>query len=275
MLPHTFCHLSGVGPATERRWWVDGIQCWEDALSTDLAVPRSGRTVVMRELEESRRALAADPHFFTARLPGHQAWRIFPHFREHTAYLDIETCPAGDFCDITAITLYDGHSVRVYVNGRNLEDFPGDLEVFSVLVSYNGRSFDIPVIERFFHLRVEQAQIDLRHVLARLGCRGGLKGCEKQFGIHRGLLDGVDGSSAVALWRQYQRYDDEAALQTLLAYNVEDTVNLERLMVEAYNRHRLLTPFGDTGLISYPEPPLLPYCADAATVSRLRTAIQS
>ena len=87
----------------------------------------------------------------------------------------------------------------------NLDDFVNDIEKYQVIVSYNGKSFDIPFLERFFRIRLHHAQIDLRYVLARLGVKGGLKGCEKQLGLHRGNLDGVDGYFAVLLWHRYCR----------------------------------------------------------------------
>lgn len=37
------------------------------------------------------------------------------------------------------------------------------------------------------------AHIDLRYVLASLGYRGGLKGCERQLGLDRQELQDVDG----------------------------------------------------------------------------------
>ena len=116
---------------------------------------------------------------------------------------------------------------------------------------------------------MRQAQIDLRYVLAQLGCRGGLKGCEKQMGINRGVLDGIDGSFAVTLWREYERCNNEAALETLLAYNIEDTVNLERLMVEAYNRNVSRTPFVPELLLPFPESPQIVHQADPEILSRM------
>ena len=47
-------------------------------------------------------------------------------------------------------------------------------------------------------------------------------------GLDRGYLEGVDGYFAVLLWREYELYHDQEALETLLAYNIADTVNLER-----------------------------------------------
>jgi uncharacterized protein YprB with RNaseH-like and TPR domain len=42
-------------------------------------------------------------------------------------------------------------------------------------------------------------QIDLRYILKSMGFKGGLKGCEKQLGMDRGDLAGVDGLLAVYL----------------------------------------------------------------------------
>lgn len=233
-------------------------------------MPRVSGYEIAKTLEESLHALENNPNFFTKNLKSRDVWRIFPHFRDKTAYLDIETTGLGQDAEITTIALYDGIEIKTYVNGKNLESFIDDITPFKVLITYNGVSFDIPFIERFFGASITQAQIDLRYILAQLGCRGGLKGCEKQFGINRGSLDGVDGSFAVVLWREYERYNNEAALETLLAYNIEDTVNLERLMVEAYNRNTDKTPFGRERQIPFPVAPKLLFQPDQTIVDHIR-----
>ena len=121
------------------------------------------------------------------------------------------------------------------MQGQNLDDFIEDIQKYKVIVSYNGKSFDIPFIEHHFNIRLDQAHIDLRYVLFSLGFRGGLKGCERQLGMDRGDLKDIDGFFAVLLWDEYQKNKNEKALDTLLAYNVQDTVTLENLMVTAYN----------------------------------------
>jgi hypothetical protein len=121
------------------------------------------------------------------------------------------------------------------VQGQNLDDFIEDIQKYKVIVSYNGKSFDIPFIEHFFNIRLDHAHIDLRYVFYSLGFKGGLKGCERQLGMDRGDLRDIDGFFAVLLWDEYQRTGDQKALETLLAYNIQDTVTLENLMVTAYN----------------------------------------
>jgi uncharacterized protein YprB with RNaseH-like and TPR domain len=72
--------------------------------------------------------------------------------------------------------------------------------------------------------------------------RGGLKRIEKELGIDRGEnLDGLDGLAAIRLWRAYRTQGDDEALQTLIAYNREDVVNLETLAEYAYEHLRAET----------------------------------
>ena len=270
MLTSTFCHIPGIGYSTEKKLWDQGILNWEDLLLCPNIVPRVSSHEIRNILNDSIEALPDNPCFFTHALKGRDSWRLFPHYRARTAYLDIETTGLGQDAEITTIALYDGANVTTYINGRNLENFVDDLQQYAVLVTYNGSTFDIPFIERFFKITVSQAQIDLRYILAQLGCRGGLKGCERQFGINRGTLDGINGAFAVVLWREYERYKSDAALETLLAYNIEDTVNLERLLVESYNRNIDQTPFRTERQISFPEAPPLNHHPDPVIMDRVR-----
>lgn len=224
-------------------------------------------------LEQSLNAIDNNPQYFTEKLSSADSWRIFPHYRDKTAYLDIETTGLDDYAEVTTIALYDGEEVFTYINGKNLEDFVDDIMRFQVIVSYNGKSFDIPFLENYFKITLKQAQIDLRYVLARLGFKGGLKGCEKQLGMNRGNLDGVDGYFAVLLWREYQKNGDQRVLDTLLAYNIEDTVNLEKLAIEAYNRNVQQTPFAESLALQCPPPPPNPYFADSVTVEKLKSSV--
>lgn len=271
MLQNTFCHIPGIGTTTEQRLWAVGVTSWDKWREpAPVRLPNSSRTEVLNLLAASGEALADNPAFFASRLPSHEQWRIFPQYRDKTAYIDIETTGLDEHAELTTIALYDGREVKYYVNGRNLEQFPDDIAEYTVLVSYNGKSFDVPFLERYFRISLNQAQIDLRYVLARLGFKGGLKGCEKMMGIDRGELAGVDGYFAVLLWKEYDTYNDPRALETLLAYNIEDTVNLERLMIEAYNLNIARTPFGAELKLPRPQLPLSPFQADPACVERVK-----
>ncbi len=274
MLQHTFCHIQGIGLKTEKKLWQAGITTWE-RLSIPLPVGLPKRALINAKeiLQQSTKALADDPVFFTNLLGAREPWRIFPHFRHSTVYLDIESTGCGDYDEITTISTYDGEKISTYVNGINLDDFVDDITQYQVIVSYNGKNFDIPFLERYFRIKLKHAQIDLRYVLAGLGLKGGLKGCEKQLGIHRGNLDGMDGSFAISLWHRYQNNNDKRALETLLAYNIEDTVNLERLAVEAYNRNVIATPFADQLTLPFPDPPAIHYQADHTCIEAIKRSL--
>jgi hypothetical protein len=87
-------------------------------------------------------------------------------------------------------------------------------------------------------------------------------------------LSDIDGFFAVLLWDEYQKTGDPKALETLLAYNVQDTITLENLMVTAYNLKLKETPFYDNLLIEDPTPPVNPFGADLATVDKIKSSSQ-
>ena len=78
-------------------------------------------------------------------------------------------------------------------------------------------------------------QIDLRYLFKSLDFKGGLKLIEKNLGIDRGDLIDVNGFFAIHLWNEYSFNNNKKALKTLIAYNIEDTINLETLMHIGYN----------------------------------------
>lgn len=273
MLKNTFQHIPGIGEKTERQLWQSGIIDWSRLSKGEKVKLSLKRIETMADyIEVSKENLQSNnPEFFSALLPAAQHWRIFSEFRSSTAYIDIETTGLEIWgADITTIALYDGSSINYYVKGRNLDDFINDIEKYSVIVTYNGKTFDAPFIENHFGIKLNHAHIDLRYILKSLGYSGGLKMCEKALGIERGELDGVDGYFAVLLWFDYQQNQNEKALETLLAYNIEDVVNLEILMVMAYNMKIEATLFSDSHQLPIPQVPQLPFKPDPETIDRIR-----
>jgi hypothetical protein len=100
----------------------------------------------------------------------------------------------------------------------------------TTLITFNGSSFDLPVIRKrlFADLRSEFAHRDLLHVCRRRGLRGGLKIVEQRLGIARATA-GISGYDAPRLWDRYEVRGERSALDTLLAYNYEDVINLALL----------------------------------------------
>jgi hypothetical protein len=78
----------------------------------------------------------------------------------------------------------------------------------------------------------------------------------------------------VLLWDEYQKTGDQKALDTLLAYNVQDTITLENLMVTAYNLKLKGTPFYNNLLIEESTPPFNPFRADLDTIDRIKNGAQ-
>lgn len=273
MLKNTFLHIAGIGAIREQRLWESGILRWED-FTPDSArrISPSRSDSIVACLDESHRHLESkNPTYFSDRLPAGLQWRFFPEFRDTTVYLDIETTGLDGWRnEITTIALYDGNSITFFVNGHNLDDFPGRIDAYNVIVTYNGKCFDVPFIENYFNIRLNHAHIDLRYILGSLGYAGGLKACEARLGIHRGDLAGLDGFFAVLLWHDYRKHGNLKALETLLAYNIQDVLTLETLMVTAYNLKTAKTPFNGNHL---PEPilPEIPFAVDRNTVARIRS----
>jgi uncharacterized protein len=275
MLKNTFCHIPGISPAAEQCLWSAGIDCWDAALhAKSLALPWRVPRAFSQYLYESLGHLArSNPQHFADLLPANQHWRLFPEFRHTLAYLDIETTGLGYGSTITTIVLYDGQRIRHYVRGDNLHAFPYDIREYSTVVTYNGKAFDVPFIERCLRIKMPHAHIDLMYVLRSLGYTGGLKGCERQLGLERKELADVDGFFAVLLWQEFTRTKDDRVLETLLAYNATDVVHLEVLMVQAYNLKLHNTPFRTSHQLDAPAVPAIPFSADQATIRRLKCRI--
>ena len=275
MLTNTFIHIQGIGALTEQRLWESGIRDW-GSIKTGLPIPVSGSRThyLLNGIEESLRHLDdGNPAYFSKLLPSNQSWRMFPEFRESTVFLDIETTGLDRlYNDITTIALYDGQVVKTYVQGQNLDEIINDIQQYKVIVTYNGKCFDVPFIESYFNIQLDHAHIDLRYILQSLGFSGGLKGCERQLGVDRGDLRDIDGFFAMLLWEEYRMSGNHKALDTLLAYNVQDTITLETMLVTAYNMKLKQTPFYSELLIDDSIVPVNPFGVDIGYVDRIKNS---
>ena len=272
MLKQTFRHIQGIGERTERRLWKAGATGWECFLDhpTLGSLPRWLQDESRFELERSLAALEKrDAQYFLTKLPPQLHWRLYPEFSERVAYLDIETTGLGaQEAMVTVIGLYDGARSQVYVHGQNLEQFVTDIDAFTLLVTYNGKQFDLPFLRTKLGIPLNQAHIDLRYPLAALGYKGGLKKIEKRMGLERpGLVSQLDGWCAVVLWRYYER-GERGALETLLHYNLEDVVHLPALLAKVYNTSIQQLPF-PVEPVRLPDPPPIPFQPDESIMLRV------
>jgi uncharacterized protein len=227
VLRHTFVHVPGIGEKKERDLWSRGFIDWD-------AFERGHPAGAWRDLILER----LDPERAASDLPAREAWRLAAEYAGATLFLDIETTGLSLEGDaVTCVGVSDGTSTRAFVRGVDLERFPDALEGVRLLVTYNGASFDLPVLARAFPEVDFSAfhHVDLRFPLRRLGLKGGLKGVERALGIDRpDELRGVDGFMAVRLWNAH-RAGREGALETLVSYCLEDVVNLEPLLAHVYD----------------------------------------
>jgi len=241
VLRQTFLHIAGIGQETEAALWKEGCNDWEHLLDNfnRFSVGAADREFVRRQIKSSIRSLETRNHeFFTKSLGLKEAWRAFPDFRESCVYLDIETDGGQSGSSITTVGLFDGKDYTCLVRGHDLENFRDIISRYSMIVTFFGSGFDLPVLQkRFQDIKFDQIHLDLCPTLRRVGLKGGLKKIEKELSIARGEeTDGLNGYDAVLLWRRYERLGDESALERLIAYNREDVVNLERLAEIAYER---------------------------------------
>jgi uncharacterized protein YprB with RNaseH-like and TPR domain len=275
MLQHTFQHIPGVGEKTEKRIWAAGLTTWQEFLDAShrAPLPRWQGEAIRFALEASLASLEKkDAAYFTQRLPCRLHWRLYPEFAQRVAYLDIETTGvSAGYSYITVIGLYDGTVPRVYVRGRNLSQFIRDIPDYTLLVTYNGRQFDLPFIRAEMGIPLPQAHIDLRYPLAALGYKGGLKKIERCLGLERqGPVALLDGWCAVLLWQYYEQ-GEERALETLLRYNLEDVVHLPALLAMVYNTRVQQLPFS-LPLTAVAPPPPIPFAFDAPLIYRALAA---
>ena len=152
------------------------------------------------------------------------------------AYLDIETTGFSRYyCDLTVIgvALENGRKcqvIQLIENDLSETKLLKTLKCVDEIYTYNGSRFDLPFIEAKLGIELKECfkHTDLMYDCWRHNLKGGLKVVEQLLGINR-KLTGVDGYMAVKLWYDYVNNNNRKALQTLLAYNEEDVVNLRVL----------------------------------------------
>lgn len=233
MLKHTFIHADGIGPATEKKLWSAGIHTWDHFLARqrENKLPNRKLQRLTPLVEESLSAIRRrDVGFFGTRLKSSDQWRMYREFSAQAAFIDIETTGLSpDFDQITVVGLLADGRFNAFVQGKNLDQFPGTVEKFPLVVTFNGAQFDLPFLRRKFPKFSPLAHIDLRYPLSKLGHNGGLKQIERKLGIIRpNHLREVDGYEAVRLWSEHRR-GKAGALDRLIEYCRHDVVNMKPL----------------------------------------------
>ncbi|MBS2024410.1 MAG: ribonuclease H-like domain-containing protein, partial [Deltaproteobacteria bacterium] len=253
MISASFRHLTGIGAMRERQLWQQGVHAWTQLPDGPILAPaldtrlREGAAISRAWLEG--RAW----HEFALRLPETEHWRLLPQLLDHQlappmerafevgalGFVDIETAPVGTGTEqaVTVIGVLDARGAHCYLAGTDLDQFPERTRGWQGIVTFNGASFDLPILCRAFpRWEPPAAHIDLRHLCARVGLKGGLKDIERVLGFIRPPeVSGLTGEDASWLWHA-QRRGDRRALARLIAYNLADVAHLKPLLERAYNR---------------------------------------
>lgn len=232
--------FEGIGDVIESKLWEQGLRNWTDDQCFTRACEVVPGLQSQKDFREQARAALekSDVGLLSRALPQHEHWRLWEQFGGNALYLDIETNGLGSWAQITVLgTLYQG-KYRGFVHGKDLDEAWEYLNRASLVVSFNGKQFDVPFIERHFSEQLNLPHVDLRWVAGSLGYRGGLKKIEPEFGIERsGAIKLVNGYEAVVLWKRYQR-GDTAALRKLIDYNQADVEGLPVIMRGCWERKR-------------------------------------
>ena len=240
MIKNSFVFLPGIGEKTEQYLWSKGILTWDDLETSYIpSINRSRRKILEDYLELARTALyKMDSSFFAKYLPQKEYWRLYRDFLPKTIFLDIETTGLSLYYDvITIIGTFDVYKnkIKFFFRDHNLREIKNYLQDYEIIVTFNGKLFDIPFIKKEFpEIKLPPIHIDLRFLLRSLGFTGSLKDIEKKIGIGREKnIQEINGREAAVLWSKFIKGDDEA-LEKLLLYNIYDTINLEKLLRFAY-----------------------------------------
>lgn len=253
MIENTFQITPGIGAKKEKGIWTSGILNWDDFLESETV---SGLKDDLKKkcdlrIGEARKFLReGDSHALCDLLRKGEEWRLFDSFRKDTAYLDIETDGLDRNSLVTVVTVHRKSETVTLTHGDDLdaETLTDALEGAKLLVTFNGKCFDVPVLRNSFPgIDLEIPHFDLRYGCRKVGLLGGLKPIESALGMSRPEeIEDVNGMEAVRLWKDWERHGNRESLRILTEYNRADTVSLERVCDTVYGRLvREYAGFGD------------------------------
>lgn len=223
----SLCQIAGISPELEIELNHRGVHGPREVLLqcegrfSPVRMVRVRESVArfarLRELELTDAIVNAFPC-------GHRVRVVQDRYRA-TCFLDVET----DECTrITVVTTVMGGFVRTFTRGQNLDDFLLVWKDAEIVVTFNGKRFDIPVLRREFGFTCVPAHVDLMDEARHYGLAGGLKAIEKRIAYAR-VTEGMSGEDAPGLWKKYCETGDQELLGRLVCYNQEDTLSLVAL----------------------------------------------
>lgn len=280
MLRGALLHLPGIGPIRAARLRQLGVQNWGDLGPRPPAGLRLGPAAwaaILAQVERCDAAFATgDIGFFARTLCGPDLWRVLAQYSERAAFVDIETDGLHYGARITVIACLWKDRVYTFVQNENLDEFLDLLQNVDLMVTFNGTSFDVPMILRWYHIpELPCSHVDLRWVCYHAGWRGGLKAVESQIGLCRPAdLQGVDGAEAVELWTHWLRQGDRGDRDRLVRYCAADAMALRGVTAAVLRQCGGLaaalpaaTVWADLDLVAPPPAPPCRRATDSALAS--------
>jgi len=229
-IENSFIPVRGVGEKTERDLWRSGVTHWDEFDPSVVGDTQAQR--IESFIADARASLAEnDARYFDETFPSGEQWRLYENFSDSACFFDIETTGLSEERDrVTTVSFHRAGETTTLVRGDDLtrENLRAQFEAADLLVTFNGKRFDVPFLETSYDLTIDDPHLDLMYTCRKLGLSGGLKAIEREVGLDRDRPD-ISGQDAVRLWHNYERQNDDDALETLISYNRDDTVNLERL----------------------------------------------
>ena len=231
LLDQSLCLLDGVSPEAEIRLRRGGVvTCRQLAMEADRYFSVRHAARVRASWKQCCRAEELElAGWFVSHLPAGHRVRALKDFWKDAVFFDVETDGMARNTRITCVTTCHDNTIRTFVRGQNLDDFLEEWASAKLLVGFNSKRFDMPMVCREFGLANIPAQIDLMDEAAHFGLRGGLKTIERTVGFVREDVPCVCGADAVNQWRRWSENGDEKALSALLVYNREDVLSLQYL----------------------------------------------
>jgi uncharacterized protein YprB with RNaseH-like and TPR domain/predicted nuclease with RNAse H fold/adenylate kinase family enzyme len=255
--------MAGVGHATEQRLWRNGYRSWNhlwealnsgwsaaDVLRDRFVQARLFEDIGPREkhkrtlawldcLDESRRSWkACEYRFFTELLRPSDHWRLLSSVIKDCLFLDIETTGlSSDLHYATVIGALYQNTFHQWVWPQPLDELRELLKSAKLLVTFNGRRFDVPFLQTHIpDLTFPAAHIDLLYIANAAAMKGGQKADEEKIGLTRdkGIRD-LSGREAVLAWCS-GLYGDQKALRQLLKYNRADVEMMPLLAMKLCGR---------------------------------------
>ncbi len=232
-LERTFQLVPRVGPWRERDLYAQNIETWaqfEAQAAIRTVMSEAIDADLLNKIGELRAAVAEGSLARVAEsVRAAEHWRAYSAFGDQTLFLDIEA--DGD-SEPTVVGIFDRHGVASFRRDTNLAELPQRMADSRIWVTFNGGSYDLPILRQTFeNLPQPLMHLDLKVLARRTGLTGGLKSIEEKLGLTRPPhLKGLKGLDAIRMWKMWTHQRDVKALRILTEYNLYDAINLRSIL---------------------------------------------